>query len=119
MDGNVRDADMNGEVNTKTLQNDAATQNAGALTGTNPDNNLLRHHARCRVAKAIKTGKLSRPDHCQNCGSEAYTVAHHYLGYSKENQLKVLFLCRPCHVATHRQNAYDPRFIWSTRYVGN
>lgn len=59
--------------------------------------------ARRKILSAIRTGKIIRPEYCENCGREDWGIgrsmveAHHYLGYAKENWLKVKFLCIDCH----------------------
>lgn len=56
----------------------------------------FRQQARGAVLYAIHTGKLIKLP-CQVCGNPK-SEAHHYLGYSKEHRLDVVFLCRAHHV---------------------
>lgn len=54
------------------------------------------------VAYALKTGKLIKPELCENyCKNIAYH-AHHAKGYEKENKLSVEWLCRSCHKLKHK-----------------
>lgn len=63
--------------------------------------NKVKNQARSAVTTAIKNGSLIRPSSCVRCGAEK-PHAHHYAGYEKENALKVMWLCRMCHVREHR-----------------
>jgi hypothetical protein len=49
------------------------------------------------VYRAVKDGKLARPETCQVCGRVARVEAHHPNGYDKEHYLDVIFACRKCH----------------------
>lgn len=44
--------------------------------------------------RAVRDGKLQRPDTCSRCGKKARIEAHHN-DYSKP--LEVLWVCKPCH----------------------
>ncbi len=50
------------------------------------------------VASAVRSGKLTRPSKCSNCGEIKALDAHHD-DYSKP--LKVRWLCRSCHERKH------------------
>lgn len=54
------------------------------------------HRARTVVAQALKSGKLARPQECEDCGHFCGPEAHHddYL-----KPLEVRWLCKPCHAA--------------------
>lgn len=54
--------------------------------------------ARSKVYYAIKTGKLIKPDNCQECGKESKLEGHHH-DYSKP--LDVKWLCNDCHNLIH------------------
>lgn len=54
-----------------------------------------RNRAKNRVHYALRTGKLVRPDHCEDCGKECKPDASH-ADYSKP--LDVVWRCRSCHV---------------------
>lgn len=58
----------------------------------------LRVAARNAVKSAIRRGDLLRADEmeCQACGRKAHEW-HHAKGYSPENWLDVVPLCRSCH----------------------
>lgn len=57
-------------------------------------------HARVAVRRAIQSGKLLRPESCQNVHCQTVKPykpeAYHHAGLEKENVLKVVWLCRPC-----------------------
>jgi hypothetical protein len=58
--------------------------------------------ARKTLAKAVRYGRIVRPDACQKCG--AITEIHgHHPDYSKP--LEVEWLCRSCHTDAHRGDA--------------
>jgi len=54
------------------------------------------------VHKAVRSGKLVRPDRCDGCGLERRLEAHHE-DYSKP--LEVRWLCRSCHRRRHSAQA--------------
>ena len=71
----------------------------------------VRHkeEARARYAlnRAVKSGAITRPSHCEQCGQieelnhRGQTNIHgHHDDYAKP--LEVRWLCRKCHVAHHR-----------------
>lgn len=71
-------------------------------------NSWLKQHkdvaiAHALVHYAVKTGKLKRPDTCQQCGLPALgsrvIEAHHHKGYDRTHRLDVMWLCTSCHVA--------------------
>lgn len=51
------------------------------------------------VGRAVRQGKLARPDQCSLCGTSCKPEAHHH-DYSK--RLDVTWLCRPCHLEVER-----------------
>jgi hypothetical protein len=58
------------------------------------ERNPLKHHARRTLNNALASGKVTRPDYCQICGTECIPEAHH----PDYNQpLEVFWLCRLCH----------------------
>ena len=57
-----------------------------------------RKNAHQKVYYAIKTGKLTRPSVCSECGGSGKIHAHHE-DYSQP--LKVQFLCQKCHKKAH------------------
>ena len=54
------------------------------------------HHA---VRRAVKTGRLTRPERCERCGKTGKLHAHHE-DYTKP--LDVIWVCPTCHKAIHR-----------------
>lgn len=60
------------------------------------------HHEKCiahdRLAYALETGKIKRPDKCSLCGVSCTPQGHHY-DYSKA--LEVIWLCSKCHSRIH------------------
>ena len=64
--------------------------------------------ARRKVSYEVAKGRLTKPDHCQNCGKKTRLEAHHH-DYSKP--LDVIWVCRPCHNQIHvninLQRLYD------------
>src|SRR5262245_8307460 len=55
------------------------------------------------VGSHVRRGKIPRPDTlpCAFCGERAEHY-HHWNGYAFENRLKVIPLCRPCHIEADR-----------------
>lgn len=57
--------------------------------------------ARQAIARALKSGKLTKPELCEACGSSGRIEGHH-MDYAE--RLKVLWLCPPCHSIHHSNN---------------
>ncbi len=57
-----------------------------------------RRRAHIRVANAIKYGDIVRPNKCERCQSETYTIAHHA---DYRRPLLVEWLCDGCHRRHH------------------
>jgi hypothetical protein len=57
-----------------------------------------RTQVRYKIAALVRWGVLERPKSlaCFHCGKSA-SGYHHFKGYLKENWLRVLPLCDPCH----------------------
>lgn len=63
-----------------------------------------KNKARHAVKYALINGSLKRPNNCEMCneldkplkGGRSGLRADHYLGYEKENYLKVKFICLKC-----------------------
>ena len=53
-----------------------------------------RRPTHARVSKALRAGKLTKPEACQRCGRASRLEGHHH-DYSKP--LDVEWLCKPCH----------------------
>lgn len=64
------------------------------------DNNRDKIYARHTVYKALKRGKLTKPDTCEDCGSGGTIEADHH-DYKK--RLDVRWLCQDCHRAVTLQ----------------
>lgn len=63
--------------------------------------NPTRHNARQVVFYALKSGVLTKPDHCENCGKEGCAIQAHHITY--DDPLKVSWLCIPCHRQADRE----------------
>lgn len=59
--------------------------------------NPLKGTAHIAVYRALKNGRMIRPEACESCGGVGKTEAHHHNGYEKEHRLDVVWLCRKCH----------------------
>lgn len=75
------------------------------LENSSRSNGLLICNARKRLRRAVKNGRLSRPDTCERCGDKGrlgnkwpFIIAHHQ-DYS--DALNVAWLCRSCHSLVH------------------
>ena len=57
--------------------------------------------ARNAVGYAVRSGKLTKPDRCQNCGKIGSVEGHHH-DYSKP--LDVRWICTLCHMRLHKSD---------------
>ncbi len=60
--------------------------------------NRHKHRAQSKVQYALTVGKLTKPEHCENCNSSVSLEGHHH-DYTKP--LDVTWLCKSCHEAVH------------------
>jgi len=65
----------------------------------------MSNEARKILSKAIKQGEVVRPDSCQSCGRTVSIDGHHP---DYDQPLKVMWLCRQCHIRLHK-NSITPR----------
>lgn len=66
----------------------------------------LHRKARGAVSFALRSGKITRPKHCQIDGcTEMRLQAHHWKGYAPEHWLDVQWLCHKHHLEAERNNA--------------
>ena len=63
---------------------------------------LYKRRARSAVAYALKSGKLTKPDHCSICGCKSDVIQAHHESYDKP--LEVMWLCFKCHRSLHGDN---------------
>lgn len=61
---------------------------------------LATTRARRQVAAAVRSGRLIRPQTCQDCGLAHPRIEAHHHDYTEP--LSVIWLCHPCHVSWHR-----------------
>lgn len=60
-------------------------------------NNPLQKAAYAAVKAALRSGQLVKPSTCEQCFHPERPVQSHHRSYKKEDQLKVLWVCKPCH----------------------
>lgn len=75
------------------------TQQAGVERYRKAKPGIQRAHK--AVNRALKSGKLVRPNHCEQCPSDTHLDAHHN---DYNYPLKVVWLCRKCHSDWHVNN---------------
>jgi hypothetical protein len=63
--------------------------------------NPIKRSVKSKVLCAIRTGKITKPHHCEWCNSCNRLDGHHS-DYLKP--FDVLWLCRKCHKSWHREN---------------
>jgi hypothetical protein len=59
----------------------------------------IKRRAHKAVCRAIKSGFLTRPDHCPECGENKFPIEGHHDDYSQP--LAIKWLCAPCHGRLH------------------
>ncbi len=66
-------------------------------------NNPEKRKAKAVIQEEIRLGRLSKANTfpCVKCGQKA-TEYHHCFGYEPKNWLKVIPLCRQCHINSHK-----------------
>lgn len=74
--------------------------------GGKPKYNPEKQPARIAVSRAIKSGKITRPDNCSICGILCKPQAHHKNGYSKNHYLDIDWVCRSCHEKIDNKEFY-------------
>jgi len=101
---NKENPDRRAELNRRwTEQNrDRAAAHAKAKRERYPQ----KEQARAEVRRALRQGRLVRPEYCEECGGEGRPykdgrspIQAHHDDYSRP--LDVRWLCRDCHIATH------------------
>ena len=68
--------------------------------------NPEKRAAHIAVGNAVHDGRLVKPEHCENCGSDQRVDGHHD-DYAQK--LTVRWLCRTCHHSLHQQERNLPR----------
>ena len=69
-----------------------------ACNGQTPER-AEKEKARQALSRAIRKGRITKPETCETCGGNGLIHGHHD-DYSKK--LEVRWLCAPCHGVTHR-----------------
>lgn len=70
------------------------------------NNNRHKHYARTAVWRAIRDGKIIRPDRCEHCQIVGPVEGDHE-DYTK--RLEVTWLCKKCHTTmTNKRSAIIP-----------
>lgn len=62
---------------------------------------LKRERVRGMVNKRIQSGKIKKPDSCEECGETGYVEAHHE---DYEKPFEVVWVCKLCHENIHHSN---------------
>jgi ribosomal protein S27AE len=58
-----------------------------------------KHLAHLRVADALRSGRLVRPDFCSRCGAVGSVQGHHA---DYDRPMDVEWVCLDCHIEEHR-----------------
>lgn len=66
------------------------------------EKNANKRAAHVLLGNAIRDGRVSKPDACEECGADDERIHGHHDDYAKP--LEVRWLCQKCHVAWHRGN---------------
>lgn len=66
------------------------------------ENNPKKKGASNAVSNAVSSGRLFKPDSCEDCGTSEARIHGHHDDYDKP--LDVRWLCPACHSAWHKEN---------------
>lgn len=80
----------------------------GARSGFNVSKDPTKMRARSKAIRAIRSGKIPRPERCAACAERTRLHAHHD-DYTKP--LEVIFLCPVCHKERHRKLGWG--YVWN------
>lgn len=64
--------------------------------------NANKYRSHLAVNNALRDGRLSKPNACEDCGTQDTRILGHHDDYAKP--LDVRWLCPACHIAWHREN---------------
>lgn len=62
-----------------------------------------RFKAHVYLNRAVRRGTITKPTECSSCGSTTRRIEGHHPSYAREDWLKVVWLCRSCHMALHKR----------------
>lgn len=74
----------------------------------NPERMRIIKTAGSAVHNAVKSGKLTRPERCEQCGIAGVRIEAAHIDYAQA--LNVRWLCRSCHVRFDKENAKSSAF---------
>ena len=63
--------------------------------------NRLQYQARAKVAQALRMGRITRPETCEDCFAAVETPQAHHDDYNMP--LSVNWLCKGCHLKRHNR----------------
>lgn len=63
--------------------------------------NAVKRAAHVILGNAVRDGKITKPDSCTACGKSSVRIDGHHEDYTRP--LAVEWLCRRCHVNTHKE----------------
>ena len=67
--------------------------------------NRYKKRAHLKLRRAIRSGAVTKPSLCSECGAGDTEIHGHHEDYS--NPLEVVWLCGPCHGVRHRKPKPD------------
>ena len=60
-----------------------------------------KNDARNKLRVAVFSGRIRKPNRCQNCRARKPLEGHHHHGYARWDLVR--WLCRTCHTKEHRK----------------
>lgn len=73
-----------------------------------------------KIMRAVQSGELTRPDHCECCNRKVRTEAHHHRGYTPPNDFKIIWVCRKKHRQYHKNLNEEVKILfdklWEDKY---
>tara|TARA_Y100001956_G_scaffold4944_1_gene4459 strand:- start:18923 stop:19321 length:399 start_codon:yes stop_codon:yes gene_type:complete len=66
------------------------------------EKNPIKKYCQTKLSNALRSGRLTNPHICSNCGDTDSVEGHHW-NYSEEYSLDIIWVCKYCHEREHER----------------